>query len=184
MSLGFWNICGCKSKNTLEKVKLFCNVNSLSIVMLCETKSVLLPLPSPACLRMTGFTYFECIPTQGLSCGIWLLWKDDVFNPFNLHILTIASCLIVCKLSLLNFENSLVILFIYASANPIEKFKFWDDVSKYVNSISDPFIIMGDFNELSSKEDKMGGAPFKYSRITHFNNILSSTNCLEIEFFE
>ena len=116
--------------------------------------------------------------------GIGLLWKDDVLNPFNLHILTIASRFITCKLSLLNSETSFLILFIYALANAMEKSEFLDIVSKYVNSISDPFIIMGGFNELSSKEDKMGGAPFKYSRITHFNNILSSTNCLEIEFFE
>lgn len=42
---------------------------------------------------------------------------------------------------------------------------------------------MGDFNERRSKKDKLGGSLFKYSRVARFNNILASTNCLELEFF-
>ena len=68
--------------------------------MLCETKSIL--PSSPVCLSRTGFAHFECIPTQGLAGGIWLLWKDDVVCPFNLVTLVVFPRFIACKLTLLN----------------------------------------------------------------------------------
>ena len=44
-------------------------------------------------------------------------------------------------------------------------------------------MIMGDFNELSSKDDKVGGAMFKYYRLKRFNAILANTNYIELDFF-
>lgn len=74
-------------------------------------------------------------------------------------------------------------MFVYAPVNASDKCEFWDKVSQFVNSMSGPFIIMGDFNELSYKKVRLGGAPFKYSRVARCNNILAATNFLELEFF-
>lgn len=64
-----------------------------------------------------------------------------------------------------------------------EKYELWRELACYVNSLSRPFLILGDFNELSSIQDKQGGAQFSFSRVDRFVNVLSSTNYVELIFF-
>ena len=76
-----------------------------------------------------------------------------------------------------------IILFIYAPAHEKDKDEFWDSLFSYARGLVEPFIIMGDFNELSSVADKMGGAMFKFARLNRFNFILANTNCIELDSF-
>ena len=52
----------------------------------------------------------------------------------------------------------------------------------FANSSSLPFIIIGDFNELSSSADKLGGAPFHVNRIARFLSICSAASAIELPF--
>lgn len=48
-------------------------------------------------------------------------------------------------------------IFIYAPAKQDQNHEFWQEFILYVNSISFLYIIIGDFNEIGSSQDKMGG---------------------------
>ena len=112
MSVGCWNIRGCRRPNALEEVKSFCLVNNISIMMLCETKS---PLPpSDGCVKRTGFSFCDFVPTQGFAGGVWLLWKDDVANPYVLSVISKSSRYIACSIKFLVSDIQFVIIFIYA----------------------------------------------------------------------
>lgn len=94
-----WNIRGTKRKNALEKVKPFCNVNNISIMMLCETKFV--SLPSDACIKRAGFSFCEASPSMGFAGGLWVLYKDNIYNSFKLIICFTSSGFIACPIELL-----------------------------------------------------------------------------------
>ena len=45
-----------------------------------------------------------------------------------------------------------------------------------------PYIIIGDFNELSCRNDKLGGADFSFARLNYMNRLFSSLECFELPF--
>lgn len=52
----------------------------------------------------------------------------------------------------------------------------------YLNTHPPPFIILGDFNEISCELDKLGGATFNSSRLSVMNMLFSQTPCIEVPF--
>lgn len=74
-------------------------------------------------------------------------------------------------------------IFIYAPAKQDQNHEFWQEFILYVNSISFPYIIIGDFNEIGSSQDKMGGGVcFTIARTAILSNLFAQINCIEIPF--
>ena len=178
--LAFWNIRGCRRKNALVEVKDFCDTSGVKICMICEVKSQI--PPSLTCIRKCGFHYFDFIPTMGMSGGLWLMWKDCNQNPFILNVVFKSQRFIAVQIELLNLQFIFMAIFVCAPAQASHKAAFWEEIILYVNNLSCPFIIVGDFNELSCIEDKQGGAPFHYSRLNIMNNLFNQVTCAEVPF--
>lgn len=52
----------------------------------------------------------------------------------------------------------------------------------YVNSLTSPFVIIGDFNDIGCAQDKLGGVVFNSNRIRTMNNILANVSSVELPF--
>ena len=180
MSIGFWNIRGGVRKNALEESRDFCVSNNINILTLCEVKSQI--PPSQATASKAGFQYFDSIPTLGFGGGIWIFWKNCNKYPFSLSVIYKSLRFLACEISLLNLNIQYIAIFIYAPARKEWKLEFWKELIDYVNSLSLPFIILGDFNEISDVSDKMGGAQYNSSRSLVMQNLLSSVPGIEIAF--
>ena len=154
------------------------------LVCLCYANSNLRPHPpSQITANRCGFHHVNFVPTLGLAGGFWLLWKDCSQSPFNLVVIFKASRFMACSISLLNENLSFVIIFVYAPSHNAHKFEFWEEVIVYVNLLTLPFIILGDFNDIGCEQDKFRGAPFNLNRIiSNMENILSSISAIEIPF--
>lgn len=63
------------------------------------------------------------------------------------------------------------------------KHEFWSKLILYANNLDLSFIIIGDFNEIGSDLDKMGGAEFNSSRLNILNKHFSQEDCVDIPFF-
>lgn len=94
MTLAFWNVRGCGRKDLSEEVKVFCNMFSICIMVLCESKSK--KSPSLASIRACGV-----VPTIGMSGGMWIMWKEFISNPFVFTLLHKASRFVAYNLKLL-----------------------------------------------------------------------------------
>lgn len=70
--------------------------------------------------------------------------------------------------------NFLVIFFICAPPNYDCKQDFWEAFIAYIQTISSPYVILCDFNELNSYLDKVGRAKFRFSRLFFMNMLYSS----------
>lgn len=90
--------------------------------------------------------------------------------------------MLACEISLLNLNIQYIAVFIYAPARKEWKSEFWNELILYVNSLSLPFIILGDFNEISQISDKLGGAQYNSSRSLIMQNLFSNVSCIEIAF--
>ncbi|KAL0913715.1 hypothetical protein M5K25_017196 [Dendrobium thyrsiflorum] len=59
---------------------------------------------------------------------------------------------------------------VYATNNPADRIPLWHQLSILADSISTPWIVMGDFNCFREPNDKSGGVPTHFSRLGEFNN--------------
>lgn len=69
---------------------------------------------------------------------------------------------------------------IYGPANSAFKNEFWCDLITYCNSLSIPFVVMGDYNEIGKPCDKLGGASTFYRRVDRLLNFTSLVPCKEL----
>lgn len=180
MIVGFWNIRGVLKKNSLVDIRDFCNSNFIKVFMICEVKSQ--APPSLITANQCGFQYVDFVPTLGLAGGLWLFWKDCNQSPFNLVVIHKATRFIASNITLLNENISFIIIFIYAPPKSQHKADFWDEIFEYVNSLTSPFVILGDFNEISCEQDKLGGAPFNSNRLNVMKNVLTQIPCCELPY--
>ncbi|XP_057248246.1 uncharacterized protein LOC130590222 [Beta vulgaris subsp. vulgaris] len=180
MSIAFWNIRGASRKNALPEVKDFCRHSRISVMMLCEVKTQSPPSSSTA--QQLGFHHFDFIPTQGFAGGIWLFWKDCNLNPFRLSVILKSSRFMVCNYHSLSHDFIFAIIFIYAPARQDQKSEFWEELVLYINSLTTPFVVLGDFNEIGCAQDKLGGARFSSSRTLILSSFFSQAQCAEIPF--
>ena len=72
-----------------------------------------------------------------------------------------------------------IAIFIHALAKSQDKNEFWNDLITFVHTLTLSFIILVDFNEISSHNEKHEGAKFNY-RLHQMNDILSKLNCVEL----
>jgi len=100
--------------------------------------------------------------------GIWLLWNDE-----NVEVSIIAKeprimhCLVLDKLT----AKECLISAVYAPAQESRKDDFWQHLKQLHHSIDKPWCIMGDFNEMLSPSEKIGGivlSPIKVQRLSDF----------------
>lgn len=66
--------------------------------------------------------------------------------------------------------------------NYSQKLEFWNDLIVYVQNLHNPYVILGDFNELISINDKIGGANFNFARLNYMNSLFTSLECVELPF--
>lgn len=127
-------------------------------MVLCETKVHSSPFEGG--LRHCDFTHCDFLLTFGLAGGLWCMWKDNASTPFILFIAYKSDRFMACNISMLAMNSSFVAIFIYAPPNHALKQEFWEELNAYLSSLNSPFMLLGDFNELSSSNDKLGGAIF------------------------
>lgn len=134
------------------------------------------------CARKCGFQYLDYVSTNGFSGGIWLFWKDCSVNPFNLFVIYKSARFIACSINFLRVNVPFISIFIFAPGSNNHKEEFWNDLIQYTQGLLSPFIILGDFNEISNVQDKMGGAAYHSNRNKMMQSILDRTASLEIPF--
>lgn len=66
---------------------------------------------------------------------------------------------------------------------PWGKQAFWEEIFEYVASITIPFILIGDFNAISSSSDKLGGVA-SVARFERMHAIKSYIECTELPFMD
>lgn len=60
-------------------------------------------------------------------------------------------------------HTSFVLSMIYGPSRFSHKHQFWDNMEDLAASISEPWVLVGDFNAVSSQQEKQGGKPFDCS---------------------
>ena len=79
-------------------------------------------------------------------------------------------------------NSSWLLSAIYASPRYVRRQLLWDNLSMVTGLHSLPWVIVGDFNEMLSGDDKFGGNPVSISRALKFQECLNNCSMIGLGF--
>ena len=99
-----------------------------------------------------GFSHYYIVDATGFSKGVWLLWNDNIVS---LQVIAHASQSIT---ALVHVRNKCWLLtVVYVNPNPRIRESLWTYFDGLAKASNLPWLVMGDFNDISCASEKCGG---------------------------
>ncbi|KAK9291995.1 hypothetical protein L1049_019947 [Liquidambar formosana] len=175
MKILVWNCRGAGSKRFLRNIKELVKVHNPWIVVIMETK--LGNDRAQAVVKNLKFSDSVCLGADGLSRGLWMLWNNDVTK---MEVLATSSQAIHVLISHAN--RDWIFSGLYASPNPQSRELLWDSLVQISATHSLPWILAGDFNQISSLNEKRGGSEKGGSRRCKFQEWVNKCKLVDLAF--
>lgn len=126
--------------------------------------------------KSLGFSNYEIVNPIGFSSGLWLLRNENkvVVDILGINVQAIAACV--------SWPGQLPWFFtaVYAKLNSVNREKLWDYLNFVVGCHQFPWLLAGDFIEMLSVEDKLGGAVL--SRLKEFKSWVNVNDMVDFGF--
>ena len=127
-------------------------------------------------LPFDGFFATEMI---GYARGLWLLWKTEKVEVF---VLSSTEQEIHATVKVRCSNLSWFISPIYASPRLNERRILWSNLTKVAQLHQLPWLLLGDFNEVLSGDNKYGGRSINLNKALEFKDCLDCCNFLYLGF--
>nr|GEV16929.1 retrovirus-related Pol polyprotein from transposon TNT 1-94 [Tanacetum cinerariifolium] len=115
-------------------------------------------------------------PSMGSSGGILCVWDSNMFLKENS---TVSDYFIAIMGTWLPNNKSMLIISVYAPQELAEKKMLWNYLNLVINRWKGDVIVMGDFNEVRS-EDERYGFIFNARGVAAFNSFISAGGLMEV----
>ncbi|GJS15404.1 RNA-directed DNA polymerase, eukaryota, reverse transcriptase zinc-binding domain protein [Tanacetum coccineum] len=163
---------GLKDGSTRE----LCEKHKVNFVSLQETKMEDIELFNiKLCWGNFGFEFVHS-PSVGNSGGILCIWDPRLFRKLNS---TISDYFVIIQGEWAPNGKKLIIISVYAPQELREKKMLWDYLILVLKSWNDDVIIMGDFNEVRTQDERHGSI-FNAHGADAFNLFISSAGLEEV----
>lgn len=106
-----------------------------------------------------------------------MLWSDD----FRMVFLWKTERLICCEVHLLGGGKAWNLLEVYGTFYNTEKENFWNSLEELVSNWKEPWLILGDLNEMVNSGKKFG-EKLSATRIWFLNDFMQSMGALDLGF--
>ncbi|XP_061353223.1 uncharacterized protein LOC133297998 [Gastrolobium bilobum] len=174
MNILVWNVRGAAKRELGGALKSMVSKNHVEILILLEPRT-----HSGVCKKLErklGFDSYLMEEAVGFSGGIWILWNR---RKVDVVLLAQAFPFIHCKVS---FPNVHSFIFTAIYANPLQSTHelLWNDLKSISESISDPWILGGDFNEIAFIHEKKGGVAPDPNKCAKFASILNDCQVADL----
>ena len=168
-----WNCCGLGNPRTVQRLIALNKKFSPDIIFIQETKNpdafVLKDL-EPLLLEF----HFLVSPNSPSSGGLCLLWKSDV----KVQVLTATPNYIDTHISYKN--SNFFSSFVYGALEVSHRQEVWDQLTQLGGSRSDPWLMTGDFNEITDNSEKTGGRDRPESSFSNFRTFLAPNDLFDL----
>ena len=175
MKILCWNIQGGKKPQAITELLYLKNKYKPHIIFVIETLT-----NNANSLRILKALKFPCkliIDPINHMGGMWVCWNTNNIEVQS-HFVhqRLASLEVLYKPT----HKMYSIMGTYCPAQSNEKDIFWTFLTSYVMSLQFPWLLLGDFNEMLSPQDKMRGSPLKSTQLTRLPSLFSTTNAMDI----
>ena len=169
MKILAWNVQGAKKHQIREEIRYLIKAKQPDLLFLIETMTG--EGYTRKILPQLGFENFDYTLPVNHSGGIWVLWNTK--NIMANVLLKEDRAIHMLIFDIISQKFS-IISGIYAPAQNGHKDAFWNHLRDLNRIVDMPWCLIGDFNELETPEDKVGGQPVDPSRLTRLPDFLES----------
>ncbi|KAI9117610.1 hypothetical protein K1719_011776 [Acacia pycnantha] len=171
----YWNSRGACSKHLLQNISSVCKEAQPCLLVLSETK----------CERETQFLYlqklgfddYSFVPSVGRSGGMIVLWKKSIVS---VSILQKEQQLIHLRCTITGHQPFLLSA-IYAIPLDSRKQALWNNL-KDIAVTSEPWVVIGDFNDIALTTERTGGASPNPYRLRLFQDRMHACHLSDLGF--
>ena len=127
------------------------------------------------------YSHSSRVDPVGFSGGIWLLWNEGL--SFSVEIITCSEHIIHALIKVHSPSLSFLFTAVYAPPQFNKCKPFWDYLQNLTVNISLPWLLLGDFNDMISEEEKLGGLLVNRTRMMAFRNCLENCGLMDLGFY-
>ncbi|XP_071692500.1 uncharacterized protein [Rutidosis leptorrhynchoides] len=170
------NIRGIGQLGKISWLKRICHNEKPTILGLQETKS-----EHTQDNIIDSFWYnsdFKFVQKDsiGTSGGIITIWDCNIFS-FD-YAIEGEFFLTICG-SWAGFDSKIALINVYGPHSSSKKLRFWSELTSLANSLTFPFIIFGDFNEVRNTSERMN-CEFNQQWANNFNNFINNSGLIDL----
>ncbi|KAH7836079.1 hypothetical protein Vadar_032514 [Vaccinium darrowii] len=171
-----WNCQGIGRTVTSQALGELVRKNRPSIVFLMETKNNKVKVETIR--RSLKFDFGFYVEPDGLSGGLALWWNDDV----DLEVESASKNLIHSIVNDKSSSSCWATTFVYGSPLRSGRDMVWEDMKDIGRYENLPWLSIGDFNEVLSLEDKLGGNCPSQRRLASFHDMLNYCGLVDLDY--
>ncbi|KAK4268485.1 hypothetical protein QN277_025138 [Acacia crassicarpa] len=172
-----WNCQGLGATLTVRNLKEECFRKKPHIVFLMETKQKARYLRKVR--RRCGFNEEWLVDPIGISGGLALWWADSI----KVDILFSSINIIHARISSDLLDVPSYITCVYGPTDENVRRLCWQEVRRIGRNIHDPWLCLGDFNEILHQSEKEGGEPRSWRKILNFKCLLADCELDDLGFY-
>ncbi|KAI9107061.1 hypothetical protein K1719_022589 [Acacia pycnantha] len=146
------------------------------LLILSETKT-----DSPSrfhCLERLGYDGLAFIPSLGRSGGLVAVWRS---GQGSVSLIRSDRQFLHLHISLKG-RNPFLLTAIYAVPSPSCKLLLWQELMSLSSSVSAPWVVLGDFNDILSVAERVGGSGINRQRISQFQERINDCHLSDLGF--
>ncbi|KAI9070507.1 hypothetical protein K1719_047529 [Acacia pycnantha] len=172
----FWNIQGACDKSLRRNLRLVWGKSVPDLLVLAETKCQ--NSSQFRCFESLGFDGLAVVPSVGRSGGLVATWRS---NRVGVSVIRLERQYLHLRISL---PGRPVFFFtvVYAVPSSFSKQVLWADLSSLADSISSPWVVAGDFNDIMLACERTGGSQICYSRLNKFQERVRGCRLCDLGF--
>jgi len=159
MIAAFWNIRGFHLPLKQKGVEDLVRRRDIGLLVVLETKLSLKGLENFLCRRFKGWSQVNNF--QSHAGGRILILFDP--KRIRLDAMEILPQVIHCRVTCLVSSISFLLSSVYGFNSIVARRVLWENLKNWGGSLSEPWLLMGDFNSILKEEERVGGAP-----VTHY----------------
>jgi endonuclease/exonuclease/phosphatase family metal-dependent hydrolase len=169
-----WNCRGVGGSRKHQFIASLLRSTRSNVAFVAETKRSL--RRSKNILQHFPLPNYEIVPSRGRSGGLWLLWDDNT----NLTVITKTRFLIHAEVV---EKDSRIwdLVCVYGDSTHALNCEIWQQITNIAQE-GRPLCVMGDFNAITSTDEKVGGDPRLNVNSHNFKRFLCDAQLLDLGF--
>ncbi|KAG5580317.1 hypothetical protein H5410_050944 [Solanum commersonii] len=166
------NVRGINTQGVLERLKMLKKMHQLSIIAILE--------PFSDNSQVQNFKNQIDMEHAVSNCNgkIWLFWNRDI----DCVVLEEDAQHITCDLGHNELQNHFTTTFVYAKCKDHLRRPLWDIMLYQDAETNKPWCSVGDYNVITSIEEKLGGVPYNMRKSLEFIAIIEACGLMDLGF--
>ncbi|XP_019260386.1 PREDICTED: uncharacterized protein LOC109238392 [Nicotiana attenuata] len=175
-NIGCWNVRGLNRTAKQKEVNLFLHNVKAGLFEILETKIKRTKAQQASLNLCTGWSFSTNLHKHPRG-RIWLLWKPHIYE---VDIITVTAQIIHCQVKHGGRNEMMHITVVYGFDDQALRRNLWEEIRKLYSQVQGPWSVMGDFNCVLHKEERIG-SPVTVTEIRDFKSCVETCDLHDLK---